>query len=150
MSSSQARSKSVAVVHGSALAIVACAWLAPAAWAETKAAEGAADKGKLTYARYCVSCHGPGARGDGPLAKDLRVAVPDLTTIVARNAGRYPAERIQRIIENGEPVRGHGTPDMPAWGDAFKKTAGSEASNPREAILNLTEYLRSLQPKESK
>ncbi len=150
MFSSQARSRSVAVARRSALAIVACAWLAPAAGAQTKAAQGAAEKGKLTYARYCVSCHGPGARGDGPLAKDLRVAVPDLTTIAARNSGQYPAERIQRIIENGEPVRGHGTPDMPAWGDAFKKTAGIEATSPREAILNLTEYLRSLQPKDSK
>jgi len=29
----------------------------------------AAAKGRLTYVRYCVSCHGPQAKGDGPAEK---------------------------------------------------------------------------------
>jgi mono/diheme cytochrome c family protein len=150
MSSNEARIRPVGAVHRSALAIVACVGLVPGAAAATKATERALDKGKTVYLRYCVSCHGPSARGDGPLADDLRVAVPDLTTLAVRNSGHYPAERVQRIIESGEPLRGHGTPDMPAWGDAFKKTAGIEAPTPREAIRNLTEYIRSLQRKEGK
>jgi hypothetical protein len=42
-------------------------------------------------------------------------------------------------------LRGHGTPDMPAWGDAFKRTEGTDAPTPKQAIRNLTHYLWSLQ-----
>lgn len=105
----------------------------------------AAAKGAVVYVRYCVSCHGRDARGDGPLAADLRVAVPDMTTLAARNSGRFPEKRVRRIIESGEVLRGHGTPDMPAWGDAFRRTGGTDARTPQEAIRNLTHYLWSLQ-----
>jgi mono/diheme cytochrome c family protein len=132
-----------------ALAAVAGALLAPGAVAQAQAQAkhdpDAAAKGAVVYVRYCVSCHGKGARGDGPLAADLRVAVPDMTTLAARSAGRFPEERVQRIIESGEVLRGHGTPDMPAWGDAFKRTEGTDAPTPKQAIRNLTHYLWSLQ-----
>lgn len=105
----------------------------------------AAGKGRITYVRYCGSCHGATARGDGPLANDLRVPVPDLTGIAGRNAGVYPFDRVARIIASGESVRGHGTSDMPAWGDAFKKTAGTEEKTIDAAIRNLNHYLWSLQ-----
>ena len=117
----------------------------PAARAQTKPDPQAVAKGSIVYARYCVSCHGKTGRGDGPVARDLKVAVPDLTTLAARSSGRYPSDRVQRVIESGEPLRGHGTPDMPAWGDTFKRTEGIEASTPKEAIRNLTQYLWSLQ-----
>ena len=60
-------------------------------------------------------------------------------------AGSFPEERVRRIIQSGEALRGHGTPDMPAWGDAFKRTEGTDARTPEEAIRNLTHYLWSLQ-----
>ncbi len=124
---------------------VTSAWFLPAVRAQTKPEPQAVAKGAIVYARYCVSCHGKTGRGDGPVAGDLRVTVPDLTTLAARSSGRYPSERVQRVIESGEPLRGHGTPDMPAWGDAFKRTEGIEARTPKEAIRNLTQYLWSLQ-----
>ena len=133
------------------LALVAApvALLAAAAVAEAqvpaKHDAAAAAKGAIVYVRYCVSCHGKGARGDGPLAADLRVAVPDMTTLAARSGGSFPEARVQRIIQSGEALRGHGTPDMPAWGDAFRKTEGTDARTPDEAIRNLTHYLWSLQ-----
>ena len=101
-------------------------------------------KGRITYSRYCVSCHGKEARGDGPLAKDLRVPVPDLTTLAARSGGTYPYDRVVRIISKGNEVRAHGTADMPAWGPAFNRTDGIEAAVD-EAIRNLARYLESLQ-----
>ena len=113
--------------------------------AEATLDRAAAARGEITYVRYCVSCHGKTARGDGPLADDLRVPVPDLTTMAARNGGEYPHARVVRIIESGEVVRGHGTADMPAWGDAFKKTTGTNAPNVATAIRNLTHYIWSLQ-----
>ena len=129
-----------------AAALVLTALAAVAAQAQTQPDATAAGKGAVVYVRYCVSCHGKEARGDGPLAADLRVAVPDMTTLSSRNGGRFPEERVRRIIESGEVLRGHGTPDMPAWGDAFRKTEGTDAHTPQEAIRNLTQYLRSLQP----
>lgn len=104
----------------------------------------AAAKGSITFERYCVSCHGPKAQGDGPLAKDLRVKVPDLTTLAKRNGGTYPYDRVVRLISKGGEVRGHGTDDMPAWGTAFRRTDGIEASVD-EAIRNTSQYLWSLQ-----
>lgn len=113
--------------------------------ADTKLDAAAAAKGQLTFVRYCVSCHGPSARGDGSLAGDLRVPVPDLTTLSSRSGGKYPYERVVRIITSGEVVRAHGTPDMPAWGDAFKGTKGTEEATVTAAIRNLNHYLWSLQ-----
>jgi len=119
--------------------------LVPNSIADTKPDPRAAEKGEIVYVRYCVSCHGRTGRGDGPVASDLRVPVPDLTTLAARNSGVYPFDRVTRIVDVSEPLRGHGTPDMPAWGDAFKRTKGTEAATPKQAIHNLTHYLRSLQ-----
>ncbi len=105
----------------------------------------AATKGETTYVRYCVSCHGKTGKGDGPLAGDLRVAVPDLTTLASRSGGTFPFDRVVRIVSSGEPVRGHGTEDMPAWGDAFKKTKGTEEKTVEAAVRNLAHYLWSVQ-----
>jgi mono/diheme cytochrome c family protein len=101
-------------------------------------------KGQMTFERYCVSCHGKTARGDGPLAKELRVPVPDLTLLAKRAGGTYPVERVSMVISKGSQVRAHGTDDMPAWGTAFNRTDGTEASVD-EAIRNLVGYLGSIQ-----
>lgn len=113
--------------------------------AETAPNSAAAAKGQVTFGRYCVSCHGPRAKGDGPLATDLRVAMPDLTTLSQRNGGKYPYDRVVRVIRIGEPLRGHGTLDMPAWGDAFKKTKGTGEATVNAAIRDLSHYLWTLQ-----
>ena len=119
--------------------------IAAAGGAETNPDERAAAEGRTTFGRYCVSCHGPKARGDGPLARELRVAVPDLTTLAARSGGTFPYDRVVRIITKGSEVRGHGTDDMPAWGPAFRHTEGIEAPVD-EAIRKLAQYLWSVQP----
>ena len=113
--------------------------------AQTKLDQRAAAEGRKTYVRYCVSCHGPQGKGDGPLAKELRVPVPDLTALAARSGGTFPYDRVVRIITNGSAVRGHGTDDMPAWGPAFRRTEGIETPVD-EAIRKLAQYLWSLQP----
>jgi mono/diheme cytochrome c family protein len=105
----------------------------------------AAAKGQTTYVRYCVSCHGPAGKGDGPLAGDLKVPVPDLRTMATRAGGQYPYDRVVRIVRSGEIVRGHGTVDMPAWGDVFKKTKGTEEATIDTAVRNLSHYLWSIQ-----
>jgi mono/diheme cytochrome c family protein len=114
--------------------------------------QGASDddpiaKGRTTFMRYCTGCHGKDARGDGPLAKDLRIPPADLTVLAAENGGTYPEERVTRILAKGSAARGHGTDDMPAWGPVFNQSEGTEATTVDEAFRNLNQYLRSIQRK---
>lgn len=118
--------------------------LATPSAAQTKLDKEMAARGRTTFVRYCVSCHGNEARGDGPLAAELRAPVPDLTLLAARNGGTYPYDRVVHIVTKGGEVRAHGTKDMPAWGPAFNRTAGIEAAAD-EAIRNLTHFLWSVQ-----
>ena len=69
------------------------------------------------------------ARGDGPLATSMTRKPADLTEIAKRNGGVYPSELVFRTIDGKRPVRGHGGPDMPVWGDAFARSrdGGDEA-----------------------
>jgi mono/diheme cytochrome c family protein len=105
----------------------------------------AAEKGKIAYGRYCTPCHGQTGRGDGSLAGDLRVAVPDLTTLTQRSKGSYPFEKVVNVIDGRTLVRSHGTRDMPAWGEVFKKTEGTAASSPDAAVRNLAHFVWSMQ-----
>jgi mono/diheme cytochrome c family protein len=71
--------------------------------------------GAELYARFCASCHGDGARGDGPVAPTLAALVPDLTRISERY-GEFPADRLRQIIDGRSLVPAHGTRYMPVWG----------------------------------
>ena len=78
--------------------------------------------GRAIFKSYCASCHGREARGDGPVAKYMEVAPSDLTGIAARNGGTFPDDYIAEMIDGREKgVRGHGSKEMPIWGDAFQK-----------------------------
>jgi mono/diheme cytochrome c family protein len=104
--------------------------------------------GSYTYRTYCASCHGAKGKGDGPLAQSLRFAPPDLTRIAERNEGVYPADEVYQTIDGRKPVKGHGGPDMPVWGDAFKNTesgGGDEAVKAK--IEALVDYIKTLQAK---
>jgi len=105
----------------------------------------AAAKGKVIYQRYCASCHGREARGDGPLAPDLRVPPSDLTRLAEKNAGRFPFDRVARSIDGRQTTRGHGTPDMPVWGEIFPRTAGTESPSVDSAVGRIAHYLWSIQ-----
>ncbi|HEY7922109.1 MAG TPA: c-type cytochrome [Vicinamibacteria bacterium] len=102
--------------------------------------------GYATYMTYCAVCHGVAAKGDGPLADSLRVRPPDLTLLAKRSGGRFDEETVRRIIDGRKPVKGHGGPDMPVWGDVFKNTADrySDAAV-REKVMGVVEHLRSIQ-----
>ena len=102
--------------------------------------------GSVSFKTYCATCHGADAKGAGPMTDNLRVRPPDLTLIAKRNDGRFPADTVRRIIDGRSPVKGHGGPEMPVWGDAFRSSsdAYSEAKV-AEKIVGLVEYLRSIQ-----
>lgn len=90
-------------------------------------AAGAADyvamSGKDLYGRFCASCHGETGRGDGPVSKAIAVEVPDLTLIARRNGGRFPRDRVERIIDGRHILGAHGTRTMPVWGEDLSRAA---------------------------
>lgn len=104
--------------------------------------------GEELFERFCASCHGVGARGDGPVSRSLNVVVPDLTSIALRY-GEFPAMRIRDIVDGrGIDTGAHGTRTMPVWGYEFWVEEGADitAQNAvRDAINRLVEYVRSLQ-----
>jgi len=133
------------------------AWLLVVTAAGLAAGEAAAQfdavtledySGEELFDRFCASCHGAQARGDGPVARSLNVAVPDLTTIAARY-GEFPAALIRDVIDGrGIDVLAHGTRTMPVWGYEFFVEEGGDVNAQRavrSTIDKLVEYLESVQ-----
>jgi mono/diheme cytochrome c family protein len=104
--------------------------------------------GEELFERFCASCHGTGARGNGPVASTLNVMVPDLTTIAARY-GEFPVTLVRDVIDGrGIDVRAHGTRTMPVWGYEFWVEEGGDVvaqDSVRQAIAKLVDYLQSVQ-----
>jgi mono/diheme cytochrome c family protein len=113
---------------------------------KSKPAQKEAYSGSDLYRTYCTSCHGLSAKGDGPLAERLRFRPPDLTLIARRNERKWDADKVARMIDGREPVKGHGGPDMPVWGDAFRSSReGFDEEAVKAKVTVLVEYLQSLQ-----
>jgi mono/diheme cytochrome c family protein len=102
--------------------------------------------GSLLFANYCATCHGERATGDGPLAANLRKQPANLTLLARRNGGVFSPEMVARIIDGRKPLAGHGGGDMPAWGDAFARSA-ENPGNTSGKINALVTYLETLQQK---
>jgi len=117
-----------------------------AAQPQTPAAMQQAVAGGELFRTYCAVCHGSGARGDGPLAPSMNRKPADLTEIAKRNGGVFPTELVFRTIDGKRPVRGHGGPDMPVWGDAFARSRdGGSEEKVKQMIDSLVNYLESIQ-----
>lgn len=101
------------------------------------------------YERLCASCHGVSGKGDGPIAPLIRIGVPDLTRIAARDGGEFPVEDVRRTIDGRFERRGHGPRDMPVWGwqlyDASSEDEAGERARTDAIIDRLVEHLRSMQ-----
>lgn len=108
----------------------------------------AVDRGQHQFRVSCSGCHGVDARGNGPVAPFLAVAVPDLTLIAARNKGVFPADEVYKIIDGQADLRAHGPRHMPVWGYEFFGDDADDESAHREATLKIDQvlsYLRSIQ-----
>lgn len=130
-------------VLGSAL----CLALASSATAQDPQTAGTPGySGNELYRTYCAVCHGVAARGDGPLADQLKKRPPDLTQFAKQNGGTFPSDMVYRIIDGRMTTPGHGGKDMPIWGDAFKGTHdGSSEDSVKKRIEALVQYLGSIQ-----
>lgn len=104
--------------------------------------------GDYLFRTYCAACHGTSAKGDGPLADSMRRRPADLTEIAKRNKGVFPTDEVFRMIDGRTPVKGHGGPDMPVWGDVFTRSVdGGDPAVVGARIKALVAYLESIQAK---
>jgi len=115
---------------------------------QAPAQRAAAASGQQTYKHYCASCHGVGARGNGPAAFMLKTTPPDLTTLANRHGGKFPYDYVSDVLRFGTRIRSHGSSDMPIWGPIFGSIDNYEEVAVRKRIKNLSDYLASLQQKE--
>lgn len=114
----------------------------------TQGADFTTYTGAQLFKRLCAACHGPEAKGDGPVAASLNVAVPNLREISKRHGGRFPAEDLAKFIDGRKAVTAHGTRQMPVWGDELLR---SEAGDPeaeaaeKALIQKIVSYLNEIQ-----
>ena len=104
--------------------------------------------GAEIYQRFCSSCHGESAHGDGPVAATLAVDVPDLTQLYRRYGNRFPAMELREIIDGRNIVIAHGARTMPVWGYEFWWEDGADVeaeATARATIDKLLDYLRAIQ-----
>jgi len=123
---------------------------------ETEESVGfAVASGRITFRRYCASCHGPEGLGDGNVAQYLAVPPSDVTQMRMKYDGEFPIDRVSAIIDGTEAVRGHGTSEMPVWGEVFESSLAEpqmphEEGEQRAAMIvrQLVFYIRSIQSEE--
>lgn len=109
--------------------------------------------GKHEFRQHCAICHGLNGKGDSVMV-NLNLLTnnpPDLTQLSKQHGGKFPFWQVYRIIDGREPVKGHGTPGMPIWGDllSMQEDAGNLSAETKATgrILNIVHYLQSLQEK---
>ena len=130
-------------------ALLALCLMAPSALAS-----GALDHGKADFDKLCAPCHGVSGKGDGPQAAHLAKKPADLTAVTEKY-GQFPEQKVFETIAGLDMPDGHGTREMPIWGDVFisegigastkvedAMTASDEASR---RIAGLVRYVQSLQ-----
>jgi mono/diheme cytochrome c family protein len=132
----------IAILVGiSAVLVCACAG--------TPERDAAHLSGLEMYQQLCSSCHGVGGHGDGPVSSLIKIGVPDLTGLAARDGGEFPTEDVRRTIDGRWDRRAHGARDMPVWGwqlyDSSSIDDAKERAQVDSMIDRLVDYLRSIQ-----
>lgn len=132
------------------LALALLLWpTAPVLWAQDETGEETKNasygRGFTLFQRYCRSCHGKGAEGDGHVAKYLKVPPTDLTRLAAENDGEFPTEAALRQIDGrAEMVDLHGR-EMPIWGAVFEVDEGQTEADVQQKLADLIAYLQGIQ-----
>jgi mono/diheme cytochrome c family protein len=131
--------------------LVRIALVAAFAWPVASPAEELTGySGVQLYQRFCASCHGKGAEGDGPVAATFKATVPDLTLLARRRGDQFPRDLVRRVIDGRDIKAPHGSREMPVWGQEFWQAQGADdAARAKSAALveQLVVYLESIQRK---
>ena len=118
------------------------------------AADASLEQGKANFGKLCAPCHGVSGKGDGPQAAQLAKKPADLT-MVTRKYGAFPEQKVFETIAGLDMPEGHGTREMPIWGDVFvteqvgKSTKVEDAMKASDEasrrIAGLVKYVASIQ-----
>lgn len=144
------RMLTLALLCGAALLIFTALPTAGPALAEqgakpaAKKPNSSAVEGQKLFMKYCTSCHGPDAKGHGPVAPSLKKQPADLTHITPEN-GKFPVYRVEQTIAGEQMTGVHGTREMPVWGSILRRKGGEGLM--KLEIYNLTKYLETIQQK---
>jgi hypothetical protein len=111
--------------------------------------------GQREYRNSCAVCHGVSGKGDGSYGYIVERKIPDLTLLQKSNGGVFPFTRVYETIDGTLMVKGHGTREMPIWGDRYRVEAAEyyidvpydERAFVRARIMALIEHLSTLQAK---
>lgn len=109
--------------------------------------------GESLFQRNCAVCHGAVGEGDGPVADLFAVRPSNLRAISKNNNGVFPFSQIYQAIKEGQAIQGHGTSEMPIWGELFNAEAEQKTMHPgvdadeivQSRILALVYYIQSVQ-----
>ena len=109
-----------------------------------------APTGASDFAELCAPCHGPGGKGDGPVAAELTVKPADLTGLSARSGGVFPMVHVMNKVWGYS--RGASVPSMmPEFAPLLDSNTvlvdlgdGVQTPTP-ERLIDLAEYLKTLQ-----
>jgi mono/diheme cytochrome c family protein len=107
----------------------------------------AANSGSEMFNSYCAPCHGKEGRGNGPAAAALKVPPANLAQLAKKNDGKFPADRVAKVLRSGVSGGAHGSTDMPIWGPLFSQVSGRDDAVVQMRISNLVKYIESLQEK---
>ena len=107
--------------------------------------------GRHLFEKFCITCHGQGAKGDGLLADSLFPKPADLTQLARRHGGTFPFWHAYSVIDGREQMNAHGTRDMPVFGIWFRipedevSIESEWADQVRGRIWQLLSYLETIQ-----
>ncbi|MGE0823244.1 MAG: cytochrome c [Candidatus Binatia bacterium] len=112
-------------------------------------------RGETHYLRYCAVCHGETGKGGGLLAEYLKILPTDLTQLSKKHQGEFPFWQVYRIIDGREEVKGHGTRNMPIWGEELRISEPKAQPEFVEDLIagrvwQMILYIRSLQEASAK
>ncbi|MBL8485566.1 MAG: cytochrome c [Rhodocyclaceae bacterium] len=122
---------------------IALAVTGPAAASDRKAKM---DLGKREYMNSCAVCHGANGKVEGPevaAVEFLKTMPTDLSTLAKRNGGVLPVDRLYAVIDGRQLVKGHGTRDMPIWGDRYNRETVKAAEYYMDMPYDMEMYVRS-------
>ena len=118
-------------------------------------ASAAQEIGRASFLGNCAVCHGADGTGNGPILDLLKNAPADLTGLAEPNGGRFPFESVYEIIADADQASGHGTSEMPIWGNRFNAeviaqegefgTGNSGIPTAQSLILELVFFLATIQ-----
>ena len=124
---------------------------------KTETNEDQVKMGSADYQNFCAACHGKDARGNGPVAVELKIAPPSLRKLAARRNGVFDVNEIVKIIDGRDMPRAHGTPEMPIWGSLFRFVAElsgilqsdieDSEKDAQNHIVAIAKYLETIQEK---